>query len=222
MLYHAILVVHILAGSLGLLLGPFALITKKGGRLHRRGGLCFYYAMLVVAASALFLGVLRDLPFLFAVGIFSGYMNITGYQGLRQKQKGRPNQTGRVERVVSALMGVFSLYFFGYGLYLLLQRDLFGLVFLFFAQSSLRMLWQDWKLFTQRDLQPTTWLQLHITRMVGTCIAAYTAFLVVNSSSRVSLVGWFLPALVGVPILLYWTRKVRAAPSPRVPLSVAS
>ncbi|WP_324680404.1 hypothetical protein [Hymenobacter sp. GOD-10R] len=203
-------------------MGPFALITRKGGRLHRRGGLCFYYAMLVVAASALCLGVLRNLPFLFAVGIFSGYMNITGYQGLRRKQQGHPNQTGRVERIISALMFGFSLYFCGYGLYLLAQRDLFGLVFLFFAQSSMRMLWQDWKLFTQQDLLPTTWLLLHITRMVGTCIAAYTAFLVVNSSSRVSLVGWFLPALVGVPILLYWTRKVRAAPAPRFPLPIAS
>ncbi|HEX8348481.1 MAG TPA: hypothetical protein VF598_00840 [Hymenobacter sp.] len=210
MLYQPILIVHIIAGSIGLLMGPLAITAKKGGLTHRRSGMAFYYAMLVVAASALVLGVLHNIPFLFAVGIFSGYMNITGYRVLRQKQKGLPNQTGLFERTVSVIMLLFSIYFLLYGGYILLQKDVFGLVFIFFAQSSLRMLWQDWKLFTQQDLKPTTWLTIHIIRMVGTCIAAYTAFLVVNSSSQVGLLGWFLPAALGIPIILYWTRKVRA------------
>ena len=71
------------------------------------------------------------------------------------------------------------------------------------------MLWQDWRLFRQHQVEPTTWLLVHLTRMIGPSIAAYTAFLVVNSSSRVSLLGWFLPTLLGVPLIVYWSRNVK-------------
>ena len=209
MLYNSFLFIHITAGSIGLLTGPFSIAVKKGGLAHRRVGIAFYYAMLVVASSALVLAILHHIPFLFAVGIFSGYMNITGYAILRQKRRGLLNQTGLLERVTSVLMLLFSLYFLGYGIYILLEKDYFGLVFIFFAQSSFRMLWQDWRLFKQQGVAPSTWLLVHLTRMVGTSIAAYTAFLVVNSSSRVSLLGWFLPTLLGVPIIVYWSRRVR-------------
>lgn len=209
MLYQSFLLVHILAGSIGLLTGPLAIAVKKGGLAHRRLGIVFYYAMLVVASSALVLAILHHIPFLFAVGIFSGYMNITGYAILRQKAQGLLNQTGWLERATSVLMLLFSFYFLGYGIYILFQKDYFGLVFIFFAQSSFRMLWQDWRLFRQSQLEPTTWLLVHLTRIIGTSIAAYTAFLVVNSSSRVGLVGWLLPTLLGVPIIVYWSRKLK-------------
>lgn len=209
MVYTAFLIVHIIAGTIGLLTGPLAIVVKKGGWAHRKSGIVFFYTMLVVAATALVLGTLHHIPFLIAVGVFSAYMNLTGYRVLYQKQRGRVHQTNKLDRSISLIMLGCSLYFLLYGIYVLFMKDMFGLVFVFFAQGSLRMLWQDWKLFQQKDLEQNTWLKIHLTRMIGTCIAAYTAFSVVNSSSRVSLVGWFLPALIGIPILIYWSRKVK-------------
>ena len=40
--------VHILAGSLGLITGLLALFVAKGGRVHRRSGVLFVYAMLTM------------------------------------------------------------------------------------------------------------------------------------------------------------------------------
>jgi uncharacterized membrane protein len=51
-----ILPIHIAAGGLALVLGAVALSVKKGGTVHRRGGLLFVYAMLVMGISAAFLG----------------------------------------------------------------------------------------------------------------------------------------------------------------------
>jgi uncharacterized membrane protein len=51
-----ILPIHIAAGGLALVLGGVALSVKKGGTVHRRGGLLFVYAMLVMGISAAFLG----------------------------------------------------------------------------------------------------------------------------------------------------------------------
>src|SRR4051812_34194247 len=47
-----LLPIHIAAGGLAIILGAVALLVKKGGTLHRRSGLLFVYAMLVMGSSA--------------------------------------------------------------------------------------------------------------------------------------------------------------------------
>ena len=54
---NAVLPIHVAAGALAMVLGALALTAKKGGRIHRRSGLLFVCAMLVMAASAAILGV---------------------------------------------------------------------------------------------------------------------------------------------------------------------
>jgi hypothetical protein len=53
-----LLSIHVAAGALAMILGFTALFAKKGGRLHRRCGLLFVYAMLVMGISASMLGFL--------------------------------------------------------------------------------------------------------------------------------------------------------------------
>ena len=52
-----LLPVHIAAGGLAIVLGAVALSVKKGGDIHRRSGLLFVYAMLVMGVSASILSV---------------------------------------------------------------------------------------------------------------------------------------------------------------------
>lgn len=47
-----LLTLHIAAGGLAILLGALALTVKKGGTMHRRSGLLFVLAMLVMGTSA--------------------------------------------------------------------------------------------------------------------------------------------------------------------------
>jgi hypothetical protein len=51
-----VLPIHVAAGGLALVLGAVALSAKKGGTIHRRSGLLFVYAMLVMGISAAILG----------------------------------------------------------------------------------------------------------------------------------------------------------------------
>jgi hypothetical protein len=51
-----LLPIHIAAGGLAIVFGAVALAVKKGGTLHRRSGLLFVYAMLVMGFSASILG----------------------------------------------------------------------------------------------------------------------------------------------------------------------
>jgi uncharacterized membrane protein len=51
-----LLSIHIAAGGLAIVLGAVALLAKKGGTIHRRSGLLFVCAMLVLGTTAALLG----------------------------------------------------------------------------------------------------------------------------------------------------------------------
>jgi uncharacterized membrane protein len=54
-----LLPIHIGAGGLAIVLGAVALSVKKGGTIHRRSGLLFVYAMLVMGITPPFSGFAR-------------------------------------------------------------------------------------------------------------------------------------------------------------------
>jgi uncharacterized membrane protein len=56
MTHSVLLPIHVAAGGIALVLGAVALSVKKGGTLHRRSGIFFVGAMLVMGISAAFLG----------------------------------------------------------------------------------------------------------------------------------------------------------------------
>jgi uncharacterized membrane protein len=55
-----LLILHILAGSVGLLAGAFAMSVRKGGGIHRASGNVFTVAMLTLATSAFCLAILKS------------------------------------------------------------------------------------------------------------------------------------------------------------------
>ena len=55
-----LLPIHVAAGGLAMILGGLALSVKKGGSVHRRSGLLFVCAMLVMGLSGSILGFLRS------------------------------------------------------------------------------------------------------------------------------------------------------------------
>jgi hypothetical protein len=56
-LLRMLLPIHVAAGGLAIVLGAVALAVKKGGTIHRRSGLLFVCAMLVMGTSASILGL---------------------------------------------------------------------------------------------------------------------------------------------------------------------
>jgi hypothetical protein len=66
-----LLPIHVAAGGLAIALGAAALVAKKGGTIHRRTGLLFVYAMLVMGFSASILGF-RKSPT--DPNVFTGFM----------------------------------------------------------------------------------------------------------------------------------------------------
>jgi hypothetical protein len=68
---HQLLAIHIAAGGLAMVLGAVALSVKKGGTIHRRSGLLFVCAMIVLGTTASMLGFLKSPT---DGNVFAGFM----------------------------------------------------------------------------------------------------------------------------------------------------
>jgi uncharacterized membrane protein len=81
-----VLLLHILAGGLGLLSGYVALSAAKGASLHRKSGMMFVYTMLPMAVTGMLISAIEgvapaiNIPF----ALLTIYLVITGVAAVRQ------------------------------------------------------------------------------------------------------------------------------------------
>ncbi|MFQ3326263.1 MAG: putative membrane protein [Salibacteraceae bacterium] len=59
LLFQIILIIHIIAGSLGLLTGTINILQKKGGKRHRQIGRLFVFFMVTAGISSIILAILH-------------------------------------------------------------------------------------------------------------------------------------------------------------------
>jgi uncharacterized membrane protein len=94
--YSPILMVHIFAGTLGLLSGTAAMFFRKGSPRHILAGKIFVAAMLTMAVFAVYLAITRHQPNNVGGGILTFYLIGTGWLTARR----RDGQTSRWDWVV--------------------------------------------------------------------------------------------------------------------------
>src|SRR5580698_7554961 len=82
--YSPILLVHIAAGTLGLLSGTAAILFRKGSPRHALAGRIFVAAMLTMAAVAVYLAIVRHQPSNIRGGIFTFYLIGTAWLTARR------------------------------------------------------------------------------------------------------------------------------------------
>jgi hypothetical protein len=85
MSYTPILLVHICAGSLGLLSGTAAIIFRKGSPRHVLAGRIFVASMLIMGAFAVYLAITRHQPNNVGGGIFTVYLITTAWLAARRR-----------------------------------------------------------------------------------------------------------------------------------------
>src|SRR5260370_17375488 len=88
MSYSPILVVHICAGSLGLLSGTAAMSFRKGSPRHVLAGKVFVASMLTMGAIAVYLAIVRHQPNNIGGGILTFYLIGTAWLTARRRDRG--------------------------------------------------------------------------------------------------------------------------------------
>ena len=225
-----ILDLHIVGGSAALLSMFIPLVTRKGGHAHRRSGWVFVAGMTIVSITALALSAARYVYdprpeakafalFLFYIAVLTGESVSSGIRSLRTKDRS-VHRTFAWDISVAALLTLTAMTMAAYGV--TTGRILFAAFSVIGLVNGIQglMYW----------LRPQTermhWWFRHMSSMFGSCIAATTAFLVVNAPqaglSRTSLIVWFTPGVVGGVVSAVWTRYYRRrfagrASSPAMP-----
>ena len=212
------LVVHVAAGACGLATGFFALSVAKGSTLHRRSGMIFVYAMVVmallgsaIAATELAQGIRKPaLDTTVFMGLFTAYLVVTALNAVRPPTPwsrrldliGLPVVTtvgiGMVTLGIRALAG-------GGRLGMVTSVELiFGSVALIAAGSDLRIL---------RSAPPTGAKRIarHLWRMTFALWIATFSFAPRLAKFIPKALGplWAVPILVVLVVLFYWMWRVR-------------
>jgi len=197
---------HIITGAIAVLAGVGALVTKKGGLWHRRAGKLFVAMMAVVVVSTFVLAVLEPTSFrilLSLVAIFSGYFAFSGYRVLSRK---RPDAgPGQLDWVAAASVLVACLALAVWGLSWYLDSRTFGIVMVVFGGIGVGFGGLDLNGFHRGDQSP--WLVTHLQRMLAAFIATVSAVSAVNLTPMLGILAWLWPTIVGVPLIVYWSRE---------------
>jgi hypothetical protein len=94
--YSPILVLHICAGTVGLLSGTAAMFFRKGSLRHVQAGKVFVVSMLIMAVGAVYLGIVKDQPSNIGGGIVTFYLIGTGWLTAKR----RAGEMSRMDWVV--------------------------------------------------------------------------------------------------------------------------
>jgi hypothetical protein len=215
-----LLILHIVAGTLGMLSGFVAVFLRKGSRRHGLAGNVFVISMLGLSSTGFVLAIMKSQPGNILGGAFTFYLVATAWLTARRKEQ----ETGLVDwgalLVVASLTAIelaFGIeaatsptglkYQYPAGPYFFI-----GSVALFATMGDVRML-------VRRGISGTPRIARHLWRMCfALFIAAGSIFLArqqlfpaIFRKTGVLLLLSFLPLL----LLIFWLIRVRFANASR-------
>jgi hypothetical protein len=210
--------VHITAGASSFLLAPVALATAKGGKQHKRWGMVYLWSMGVVAATALPMALYRPVLFLALVAVFSFYLAFSGYRVLRLKELARGGSAAPIDWIAAVICFAASACLAGFGAFRPVWVQRMGIVAIVFGFIGMRAsVAEMWK-FIRKPTEKMFWWYTHLGNMIGSYIAAWTAFSVVTLplvfGNHIWL--WLWPTAVGVPAIALTTAYYKRKFAPRV------
>ncbi len=195
-------IIHIISGFFAFFVAPVALIAHKGGANHRRWGLVYFWAMTSATVFSFVVSLYRPNVFLFLVGVFSFYLSFSGYRSLFLK--------GKNGKAIWLDWSITLITFFGsLSMIILGLSDLsktFSVMYIVFGAIGVFVSSSDIKKYVKPSKEKSGWFFDHMGGMIGSYIAAVSAFSAVNFYFLPSVLRWLWPTIIGVPAIIIWTR----------------
>jgi hypothetical protein len=171
-LHQTNIIVHIIAGSLALLMGIIALVVNKGQRAHKKAGKVFLLLLIIVILTGL-LGVFvfgRN-TFLLVITVLSGYLGYSGYRTLQT----RSNKPVLID-ICIALLSLLSVFYFLY--YFKSIGMIWSPVIIYSTVGYLVfiIMYDFLRYFIQAATYSNLWLYEHILKMVSAFSGLLSAF----------------------------------------------
>ena len=225
---RVLLFVHIAAGFGSFVLAPVALITAKGGRAHKRWGAVYLWSMGVVAATALPMALWRPVLFLALVAVFSFYSAFSGFRVVKLKALTRGGRAQAVDWIAAGITLLSSLALALLGWLRPAAVQGMGIVSIVFGILGMRLAYSQLRIFIRKPKEKMFWWYFHLGNMIGSYIAAWTAFSVttlVRVFPNAGMWMWLWPTMIGVPAIVltirYYQRKFTPRSSAPPPPAIA-
>lgn len=164
--------IHVLAGSIAIILGIVALITKKGNKLHIKTGNLFVKIMIVIIFTAL-LGVFvfQRNSILLVITVLSGYYTFSGYRTLQTKSN-EPKLIDIFVGILSVSTALYFLYYFKKIGFYWSPTTTYATVGALFTIVT----YDFCKYLIPKNKYGKLWLYEHIYKMIGAFTALLAAF----------------------------------------------
>ena len=209
--------IHIVGGSIAILSGYVAVFVKKGSNVHRKLGLAFVVAMMILATTATAISIVRGRG---AGGTFVLYLVVTALTTVRPLRSGQRllDIAGIAVAVPLLVLGISN------GIDIVVRfggvRDGVPAGMVFFLMSILALgIVGDIRVLRSGPLTGSSRIARHLWRM---CFALFVAtgsfFLGQADELPDSLRVWpvlYVLALAPLVLLLYWMWRVRGRRSVR-------
>ena len=219
-----ILFLHIAGGTLGIISGAVALLSRKGGRLHRVAGTIFFVSMLTMAtigaAASPFLPV-PSMPNVFA-GILAFYLVATGWVAIKR-------ENGRIAHFEKGGFGVaVGVVVAGVIFIFMAMNSPTGTIgktppqaFFVFAFVGAIAAAGDLKMILRGGISGSARIARHLWRMCAALtIASGSFFLGQQRIMPAYMRGsrWlFVPVIAPLLLMVFWLIRVRLVPGFKSP-----
>lgn len=213
MLHDVLLFIHVIAGTVSLIAAFFGVLSKAMQMPHRThviSGMAFVFGMGTVFVTGIPLAVMGSSIFLSMVGIFGGYLALSGWRYARNRS-GTPAMFDWIAVGLMLAVGVGMIVF---GSVLLARGQSMGTVLIVFGGIGVWLSSTDLRIFRAGGAKGRERIAQHLAMMLAGTIAALTAFSA-NVLGRMlpdglEFIAWLWPTLLITPIITYWSRRARA------------
>jgi uncharacterized membrane protein len=200
--------VHILAGALALAFGYTALYAAKGGTLHRKSGLYFVGAMIVMSLTGVVIAAIRTSPVSMIAGSLTLYFVVTGL--LTVRKTATPLWATVAGVIVAAAVGVLA--FLAGAAAARAGRVEAAPMFIFGAMAMLGAV-GDVRMIRAGSIQGPRRIVRHLWRVCFAMWVAAASFFWGPPGRVPEIIN--IPMLLPIPVLapivvmLYWIWKIR-------------
>lgn len=200
------IIIHISAGTIALLLGLGALLTKKGFQKHKKIGMLFLLFLTIVVLSGLIgVFVFGRNTFLLVITVLSAYQGFSGYRTLQTKS----NQP-RFLDIIVAIIATITIFYFLY--YFKSIGMIWSPVIIYSTVGALLFIvtYDFARYFIPKSKYKNLWLYEHIYKMIGAFTALLAAF-AGTVFAKYQPLSQILPSAFGILLqmgfILYYIRN---------------
>jgi uncharacterized membrane protein len=217
-LSKALLAIHVFCGFTSIIVFWIPIFLKKGSKNHILVGKTYVLLMWVVVITAGLLSIKNILIGKFVMAMFLGFLAIItanplwyGIAILKNK-KGLSESYRKKHMAFNALITLAGMLLFTYGIYLKGENaGVLMLIFGIIGMSSGRDVLASY----HRKNENISWIDEHISGMLVSGIAAYTAFAVFGGSNFFreyltglwSIIPWVMPTVIGITIIRFYKKS---------------